>query len=390
MAPKNAILALLLLIGTSLWAKDRDVSIGSIAVGGGKPWQWTIFTKGTPDALAHIKCVQYMLDPSFPTPSRTVCSRGSESQAFSSSGTAWGRFTLSATVTFDDGDVQRLQYTWSPQEGDGTPSIDENAKRDTKTYFRNGWSPIDMAFNPDSGLVVLDHDGKISSVIVDPNGIHLETLPLNISLSSKPIVIAASKESVFVSTNNLISCTVFRYSFANRQTSQKALTKVDVGQAGCDGIATDGVGIFLIIPGRRQIRYWSDFNSSNYIKWDSPVPASDPASGSLNFNDTCHCLIFASVSGTAYTLSPQQGKWSKVTENLGYVHSITSDSTRILFASGNKVLFYSTSKSHREEAPPSMQSLTGGIISGVALDSSGSAWIADSDNGIIKGPIPLN
>jgi hypothetical protein len=331
-----------------------------------------------------------MLDPSFPNPFRTVCNRGAEDRPFPSSGTTWGPFKLSATVTFDDGNVQQLQYNLNPQEGNAIPSSIENAKRNTSTYQRKGWRPIDMTFNPISGLLVLDDNRKISSVISDVKGVRLETLPFDIPLSSRPIVLAASKDSVFVSANNSIGCTVFRYSFASKKTSQKVLGNADVGQGGCDGIATDGVGIFLIIPGRREIRYWSDFNSSSYKSWNSPVPTLDSASGVLNFNDACHCLIFAGASGTAYILSPQQGTWSAVTNSLGYVHSITSDSSRILFASGKNVLFYSTINNRRENAPPSMQSLTGGLISGVVIDSTGSAWIADFDEGIIKGPIPLN
>jgi hypothetical protein len=67
--PYSLVLVLLLLIGTWLWAADRDVSIAGVTQGNGKPWQWTIFVKGAPDTLSQIKCVQYELDPSFPNPS---------------------------------------------------------------------------------------------------------------------------------------------------------------------------------------------------------------------------------------------------------------------------------------------------------------------------------
>jgi YEATS family len=387
---RNSVILILLLIGTSLWAADRDVSIASVVDGPGKPWQWTIFIKGAPDALAHIKCVQYVLDPSFPNRSRTVCDRGTEDRPFPSTGTTWSPFKLSATVTFDDGNVQQFQYILNPQEGNAIPSSIENAPRNTGVYHRNGWRPIDLTFNPTSGLLVLDDDGKVSKVISDVKGVHLETLPLDIPRSSRPTAVAASKDSVFVSANNSLGCTVFRYSFASNKTSEKLLENADVGHDGCDGIATDGVGMFLVVPGRREIRYWSDFNASSYKSWNSPVPTPDTASGYLNFTDACTCLIFAGTSGTAYTLSPQQGKWLTVTYNLGYVHSITSDSSRILFASGKSVLFYSTTNNRRENVPSSMKSLTGGLISGVAIDSAGSAWIAVFDEGIIKGPIPLS
>jgi hypothetical protein len=37
-----------------------------------------------------------------------------------------------------------------------------------------------------------------------------------------------------------------------------------------------------------------------------------------------------------------------------------------------------------------MQSLSGGLISGVAVDTTDSAWIADFDKGLIQGPFALN
>jgi len=364
----------LLLLGTSLWAADRNVSIASLPVGPGKPWQWTIFIKGNPDALAHIKCVQYLLDSSFPNPSRTVCDQGAEDRPFSSSGTTWGPFELSATVTFDDGTLQQFQYHFPQAE----------------IYYRSGWYPTDLAFNPDSGLFVLDRDGSISRVVSDASGIQLATLPVGISLSYQPEALAASKDSVFVSANSSIGCTIFRYSFANKKTTKQFLQTGGVGQGGCEGIATDGTGIFLVIPGKREIWYWPDFNSSSYKTLNPPVPLNDSTSGSLNFNGACQCLIFAGASGTAYVFSLQEGKWSTVTDKLGYVHSIASDSSHILFASGKNVLFYSRTSKRRENAPTSMQLLTGGLITGVAIDSTGSAWIADFDKGIVKGPVPLN
>ncbi len=114
MVPRRAVLGIFVLIGMTLWATDHDVSIASVAVGA-KPWQWTVFIKGTSEALGHVRCVQYALDPSFPNPRRTVCSRGTEDRPFPSSGSTWGPFTLSATVTFDDEKVQELQYTLDPR-----------------------------------------------------------------------------------------------------------------------------------------------------------------------------------------------------------------------------------------------------------------------------------
>jgi hypothetical protein len=116
MLPKCMVLVLLMLIGPSLWAADHDVSIASISVPVDKRWDWTLFIKGTPDALTHVSCVGYVLEPSFPNRSRTVCNRGDEEQPFNTKGTTWGPFKLTATVTFDDKTVQELQYTLNPQQ----------------------------------------------------------------------------------------------------------------------------------------------------------------------------------------------------------------------------------------------------------------------------------
>jgi transcription initiation factor IIF auxiliary subunit len=133
MVRKSATLVLLLLIGTSLWAADRDVSIASVVVSAGKPWPWVIYITGSPEALGHIKCVQYLLEPSFPNASRTICSRGSEERPFQSSGTTWGQFKLSATVTFDDGSVQHLHYVLNP-ENVNQPSVSPDTTRVAPSY----------------------------------------------------------------------------------------------------------------------------------------------------------------------------------------------------------------------------------------------------------------
>jgi transcription initiation factor IIF auxiliary subunit len=105
----------LLLLAMSMLAADHNVSIGSVQTGPAKgPWQWTIYLKGEPDAIAHVGCVQYVLKGNFPNPKRTVCSRGTEERPFSTTGTAWGAFNVSGTVTFDDKTKVPVSYTWRP------------------------------------------------------------------------------------------------------------------------------------------------------------------------------------------------------------------------------------------------------------------------------------
>jgi YEATS family len=137
MARSSLNLLMLLLINASLWATDHDLSIASVVIGT-KPWQWTVFLSGTSEALAHVKCVQYKLEPSFPNPSRTVCSRGAEDHPFSSSGTTWGAFNLSALVTFDDRKQQEFAYTMDPQQ---EHQKDLRASADTAARIINAVRP---------------------------------------------------------------------------------------------------------------------------------------------------------------------------------------------------------------------------------------------------------
>jgi hypothetical protein len=148
----------------------------------------------------------------------------------------------------------------------------------------------------------------------------------------------------------------------------------------------------MLFPGTREIRYWQDISSARIgsKSWLIPIEEPPGLNGNITFSKDCHCLIFAGESGTAYTRPIPEGKWSTVTNNLGIVRSITADSSRALFASGKKVLFYSTTRNRRENPPPGLQSLTGGNITGIAIDSNNSAWITDYDNGIVQGPYPLD
>jgi len=204
MARSGAAVVLWLLIVTSLWAADREVSIASVAVGAGKPWQWTVFIQGTPDALAHVKCVRYVLDPSFPNPSRTVCSRGPEDRPFASSGTTWGPFKLLATVTFDDGNVQGLQYSLNPEEAvesaqrkKGISPTPESFKDPLLTDIK----PVGLAILKSGDLVIADGYRKHILLktqagvrqIVDVSSSYI---PLNVSAFELD-----NQEAILVATN---------------------------------------------------------------------------------------------------------------------------------------------------------------------------------------------
>jgi hypothetical protein len=373
MARSATVLFSLVLIGTSLWAVDHDVSIASATVRSGGVWQWTIFLSGTSDALAHVKCVQYVLDPSFPDPYRTVCNRGAEDRPFLTSGTTWGPFRLSATVTFDDKTVQRLQYAVNPQDNTQSPPT---------TLLAKGWQPADLTSNPSLGLFALDSNGGVSRLVVDQGSPRVENL-FRLKAIDSGAALSASTTSVFVSSNSNLGCTVFKFDISNKTVSRRLVAVKER----CIGIAADETGGFYItIPDRKEIRYWDRWDdrsvrSWNFVDIDSP--------GSLVFDSVAHRLIVADTSGNAYTISVPDGKKQRLASNLGTVTSIAASRFHIILASGNKVLFLDRADNRGENPPIGLQ-LTGGHIVGLAVDASDGLWFADYDNKLVRGPFLLH
>jgi hypothetical protein len=223
----------------------------------------------------------------------------------------------------------------------------------------------------------------VSKINIDQQGIHLTTL-FRLSGSDRPEAVTANAQSIFVSSNNnQLGCRVYQYSFASGRTVPRLVAvKQD-----CASITTDGTAVYLLLPGREEVLYWP--------KWDSPSPQGWPVPqiegrGVLEFDRSGGMLIFAAESGTAYTISIPGHKVQPLASNVGVVHSVATSPDHILLASGNKVLFYGRGDHHGESPPAAMRSLPGGLITGVAVDTTPSAWIADFDNGVIQGPSPLN
>jgi len=127
---------------------------------------------------------------------------------------------------------------------------------------------------------------------------------------------------------------------------------------------------------------------STYDSWN--FQEINPEGGVLALDKEGNRLIYAAQLGTAYGISLSAKKIQALASGFGAVHAIAKNSSQILLASGKKVLFYARADFQGENPPATMQSLTGGNISGVAVDSSNSAWVADFDNGIIEGPFPLS
>jgi hypothetical protein len=246
------------------------------------------------------------------------------------------------------------------------------------------WYPVDLTFNPTAGLFALDRDGGVAKVSVDQGSIHLQAL-FRLPRTSRASALTSNQDSIFVSTSNPTGCTVYQYSLASKKTTTRI-----VGQHLCDGIATDGKGIFVAFPKDGEIRYWPTWGAPTFQSFDLPESSEATHYCVLHYDPFGQRLLFAGASGRSYALPLPAGKWSDFASQVGYVHSIDADSNHVLFASGSKVLFYARVGNTGENPPVGMRSLKIGTIYGVAVDSSDSVWIVDHDNSLIRGPFPLD
>lgn len=73
-------------------------------------WQWTIFIKGSDDAIKQVQCVEYTLHPTFQNPVQTVCQRGSADHAFPYTAIGWGTFTVKIRVIANNGYEKQLTH----------------------------------------------------------------------------------------------------------------------------------------------------------------------------------------------------------------------------------------------------------------------------------------
>src|SRR5438067_565756 len=106
-------LGLLMLFVSTLSMPQTGVTTDntSKSIGNGR-WEWTVFIKGDPDTLSKVRCVEYLLHPTFPDRDRKICDRGSTpGQAYPLTATGWGTFTIPVTVFFSDRNSQSLTHT---------------------------------------------------------------------------------------------------------------------------------------------------------------------------------------------------------------------------------------------------------------------------------------
>ena len=245
------------------------------------------------------------------------------------------------------------------------------------------WTPVDLASGAGSDVFVLDRDNGVSKVTVDSEGSHLESvfvLPQVYSLSS----IAVAQQSVFVTGNNSLGCTVFRYSLATKSLASKAV----LAHGSCAGIAIDGEVVYVVFTSKKEVKYWKSWAAGSYKAWPL-VEMQTP--GPLFLDQIGQQLLLADTStGRLYSVSITDGKSKVLADNVGWATALAADSKHIVIASGKKILFISRSDYRGEDPPTNLRSLTGGQIVGLAIDGTGRLWFADYDKHLVQGPLSIN
>jgi hypothetical protein len=249
------------------------------------------------------------------------------------------------------------------------------------------WRPADLAADEGPGVFVLDTRNSVSRITVSSDGTHLEPV-----FSVPPVFdvgsIAASQQFVFATANNRLGCSIFRYSLATKSISAKAI----INQGFCTGIAVEGETLYVVFSGqngaKHEVKYWKSWAANSHQAWSLDSMQSP---GPLFLDRVSHQLLLADTSnGALYSLSIADGKLKKLVDNIGSANQLTADSRHVIIASGKKLLVVSRANYRGESPPINLQSLTGGNISGVAIDGTGRLWYADLDNHLVQGPLSID
>ncbi len=79
---------------------------------GGGTWSWTVFIVANKRTLDTIRCIEYMLHPTFSPPVRRICEAGNlATQAFPLAARGGGTFDVGIKVLFRDGRSQFMRHT---------------------------------------------------------------------------------------------------------------------------------------------------------------------------------------------------------------------------------------------------------------------------------------
>ncbi len=271
----------------------------------------------------------------------------------------------------------------TPDIQDLVKTLPQAAAPSLTKFQRKGWLPTDLASDPTSGLFALDHFGGVSRLDLGQRGTGRIERLFEIARFESGYALAASADSVFVAAGSKFGCKVYKYSLQTRTATSRMMAMNER----CVGIATDGTAVYLTMPESKEIRYWDGWDTPKYRSW--PL-ARLGAPGFLEFDRAAHRLIIVDdTQGTAYAVSIPDGKAQLLSEKLGAVQSIAVSRFHVLFASGRKVLFLARSDNHGENPPLGWPPLQGGHIVGVAVDGADQLWVADYDNEVVQGPLPL-
>ncbi len=89
-----------------------DISTGNTSRALGRNrWEWWVFLLSDDATLEKIKCVQYVLHPTFSPPVQRVCDQGTlRGKGFVLRATGWGTFLVGVQIDFQDGTALFLQH----------------------------------------------------------------------------------------------------------------------------------------------------------------------------------------------------------------------------------------------------------------------------------------
>jgi hypothetical protein len=249
-------------------------------------------------------------------------------------------------------------------------------------YRKAGWRPVDLTSDQTSGVFVLDSAGAVSKLTCDQTTTRIDRVFV-LPGAYQGVSVAASAQWVYADANSAVGCSVFRYSLADKSMAQRSMGV----NAICGGIAANGTAVYVTMPHENTIRYLTSWDNSEFQSW---AVAGADGLGAITFDRIGDRLIAADHVGKAFAIVISNGAVEPLGSNLGWVHGIAASQQHILLASGKKVLSLARSDNRGENPPLSLQSLTGGLIAGVAVDGGDRAWFADHDKQLVEGPLPLN
>ncbi|MGC2420594.1 MAG: hypothetical protein WA405_02975 [Candidatus Acidiferrales bacterium] len=258
----------------------------------------------------------------------------------------------------------------------------KSAESPPTRFQQAGWAPANLIFNQASGMFVLDASGGVSRLAAGPQTTPRIEKLFQVEAGYSAQSAAASSDSVYVTSNSKLGCTIHRYSLATKAVSKRLM----VANARCAGIATNGSALYVALPDRGEIRHWDSWDAHSAKVWSLPGIKSP---GPLAFDVTGQRLIVADGSGKAYAVSVADGKDQLLASNLGMVQCIATSRSQTIVASGRKILFIGRVDNRGENPPSGLGSLTGGHIAGVVVDGDDELWFADYDKKLVEGPFPL-